>query len=83
MWYCVCDIKLKVAEEVVRTDFTQIRPNYESVSGWLTPDAVDSLREAIKADVVATMVTIREQEGDVSIASATDYDPDGTIEELF
>lgn len=82
MWYCVMDILLPVAEEVMRTDMTQVVPECDSTHGWLPAEVIETLRESIKADVSQTMAALREAEPDI-IPEDLQYYDEGTLEDIF
>uniref|UniRef100_A0A7E4V129 General transcription factor 3C polypeptide 5 n=1 Tax=Panagrellus redivivus TaxID=6233 RepID=A0A7E4V129_PANRE len=81
MWYCVMDIKLPVAEEVLKTDLTSVVSECHPVNGWLPVEVVETLRDTIKNDVAQTMSVIREAESDEIPADASYYDP--AIDDIF
>uniref|UniRef100_A0AC35F735 General transcription factor 3C polypeptide 5 n=1 Tax=Panagrolaimus sp. PS1159 TaxID=55785 RepID=A0AC35F735_9BILA len=83
MWYCVCDIKLPVAEEILKTDITQVMPKYDTASGWLPADIIETLREAIKSDVAATMSSMRESEEISMEVQEEDEDIEQADEDIF
>uniref|UniRef100_A0A0R3S266 Tau95 domain-containing protein n=1 Tax=Elaeophora elaphi TaxID=1147741 RepID=A0A0R3S266_9BILA len=63
MWYCICDVKLPIAEEIVRKEFFAHGEKADSQNGWLPPKAVDRIRDAIKEDVKKLSNQIEEEEG--------------------
>uniref|UniRef100_A0A914Y2B4 Transcription factor IIIC subunit 5 HTH domain-containing protein n=1 Tax=Panagrolaimus superbus TaxID=310955 RepID=A0A914Y2B4_9BILA len=82
MWYCVCDIKLPVAEEILKTDITQVMPDYDTASGWLPADIIETLREAVKSDVAATMNLMKEGE-EISAMEIQEDNENEQTEEIF
>lgn len=82
MWYCVCDIKLPVAEEILKTDITQVMPKYDTASGWLPAGIIETLREAIKSDVAATMSSMRESE-EISMEVQEENEDEQAEEDIF
>ncbi|EJW83936.1 hypothetical protein WUBG_05156 [Wuchereria bancrofti] len=63
MWYCICDVKLPIAEEIVRKEFFAHSERADPQNGWLPPKAVDRIRDAIKEDVKKLSSQIEEEEG--------------------
>uniref|UniRef100_A0A1I7VS03 General transcription factor 3C polypeptide 5 n=2 Tax=Loa loa TaxID=7209 RepID=A0A1I7VS03_LOALO len=63
MWYCICDVKLPVAEEITRKEFFAHSERADPQNGWLPPKAIDRIRDAIKQDVKKLSNQIEEEEG--------------------
>ncbi|VDM39228.1 unnamed protein product [Toxocara canis] len=62
MWYCICDVKLPLAEEIVRKEYFAQGDRADDQYGWLPPDAIDQIREAIKEDVKKVIQQLDEDE---------------------
>uniref|UniRef100_A0AC34PYM6 General transcription factor 3C polypeptide 5 n=2 Tax=Panagrolaimus sp. JU765 TaxID=591449 RepID=A0AC34PYM6_9BILA len=82
MWYCIIDVKLAVAEQVLQTDFLPIIPACHENTGWLPLEIVETVREAIKADVAQTMAVLRESQPD-DFSEDLQYYEEGGIEDIF
>jgi general transcription factor 3C polypeptide 5 (transcription factor C subunit 1) len=62
MWYCVCDIELPAAQKVLEDDFFGVLKQCDDISGWLPPDVISSIRNAIKDDVRRISQQLEEDE---------------------
>uniref|UniRef100_A0A914ZJH1 Transcription factor IIIC subunit 5 HTH domain-containing protein n=1 Tax=Parascaris univalens TaxID=6257 RepID=A0A914ZJH1_PARUN len=62
MWYCICDVRLPLAEEIVRKEYFAQGDRADDQHGWLPPDAIDRIREAIKEDVKKVSQQLDEDE---------------------
>ncbi|VDN40481.1 unnamed protein product, partial [Gongylonema pulchrum] len=63
MWYCICDIRLPVAEEIVRKDYFIQGETADLQNGWLPSKVIDRVRHAIKEDVCKLSTQIEDEEG--------------------
>uniref|UniRef100_A0A0K0D7N1 39S ribosomal protein L50, mitochondrial n=1 Tax=Angiostrongylus cantonensis TaxID=6313 RepID=A0A0K0D7N1_ANGCA len=52
MWYSLCDIKLPLADALLRRDHTQA--SEPEVYGWIPAELLEELREKVKEDVRKT-----------------------------
>ncbi|CAD5215771.1 unnamed protein product [Bursaphelenchus xylophilus] len=94
MWYSVCDIQLPVAQKVNRADYCSGLDHYDAVTGWLTPDTINNIRQAIKEDVRRTSKQLEladPETGDANLSDGsdnsemndiTDMNDDGAIMEI-
>ncbi|VDN04602.1 unnamed protein product [Thelazia callipaeda] len=62
MWYCACDVKLPVAEEILKRPIFVLGEKAHPQNGWLPPKAIDQIREAIKQDVSKITKRMDEEE---------------------
>ncbi|KAI6172051.1 General transcription factor 3C polypeptide 5 [Aphelenchoides besseyi] len=76
MWYSVCDIKLPAAQKILRSDYFATLPQCNPTSGWLTAETIQTIRKAIKEDVVNTS---KSMEGNSDVEGAISDDETTTM----
>ena len=83
MWYCVCDIQLPVAENVMKTDMTEVVPTFDATSGWLTTEIIETIREEIKSNVLQSMTASSDNTDDDAIPEEEESEADEDADDIF
>ncbi|KHJ76305.1 hypothetical protein OESDEN_24075 [Oesophagostomum dentatum] len=68
MWYSLCDIKLPLAEALLKKDHSKAQE--PAVNGWIHSDLLEELREFIKEDVKKTS---EDMDADEDMETADDF----------
>ncbi|MFH4975235.1 hypothetical protein AB6A40_001944 [Gnathostoma spinigerum] len=73
MWYSICDVHLPEAEEILRKEYFQLGNQADVNNGWLPPNAIDEIRNAIKEDVKKVSKQIEQDDEFVTYGEEDDW----------
>uniref|UniRef100_A0A0N5AVS2 General transcription factor 3C polypeptide 5 n=1 Tax=Syphacia muris TaxID=451379 RepID=A0A0N5AVS2_9BILA len=63
MWYCLCDVRLPIAEQILKRNCFVQGNRADEQNGWLPPEAIEQVREAIKENVKKITDQLEEDRG--------------------